>query len=293
LTDGEAGHVRDIHFENMFENMREVVHVSSLIYEVKDRIGRIILNRPEARNAITQEMVERLGESLDKAAADENVRVVVISAAGEKAFSAGFDLKESIASPVLGIENRRANTRFEQDTWLKIWNMPKPVIAAVQGYCIGGGVHLALMCDFLIAADNASFGEPEIAFSYIPDILIEPFKMPFNKARELMMLGEMMSAEELYRCGTVNKIVPLSQLEEEAMKMAAKIASLPGAAIGMLKYQMNKAYEFMGFKLANDFAAELFNLCRLNQMDTDTEFNDIVKTQGLKAAMDWKQRQGK
>ncbi|MDR2137488.1 MAG: enoyl-CoA hydratase/isomerase family protein [Synergistaceae bacterium] len=267
--------------------------MNSLIYEVKDRVAKIVLNRPEARNAITQEMVERLGESLDKAAADKDAGVVVISAAGEKAFSAGFDLKESIASPVLGIENRRANTRFEQDTWLKIWNMPKPVIASVQGYCIGGGVHLAFMCDMLIAADNAQFGEPEIAFSYIPDILIEPFKMPFNKARELMMLGEMMSAEDLYRCGTVNKVVPLARLEEETMKIAAKLASLPGAALGMLKYQMNKAYEFMGFKHSNDFAAELFNLCRLNQMDTDTEFNNIVKTQGLKAAMDWKERQAK
>jgi len=263
--------------------------MSSLLYEVNNHIARIILNRPESRNAITQEMVGLLGEYLDKAASDKDVRVVVISAAGEKAFSAGFDLKESIATPVLGIENRRENTRFEQDTWLKIWNMPKPAIASVQGYCIGGGVHLALMCDLLIAADNAMFGEPEVAYSYIPDILIEPYKMPFNKAREMMMLGEMMSAEELYRFGTVNKIVPLAKLEEETTKMAEKIVSLPQAAIHMLKYQLNKAYEFMGFKHSNDFAAELFNLCRLNQMDTDVEFNEIVKTQGFKAAMDWKQ----
>jgi len=267
--------------------------LSSLIYEVKNHIARIILNRPEARNAITQEMVELLGVSLDKAAADKDVRVVVISAAGDKAFSAGFDLKESITSPVLGIENRRENTRFEQDTWFKIWNMPKPAIASVQGYCIGGGVHLALMCDLLIAADNAMFGEPEIAYSYIPDILIEPFKMPFNKARELMLLGEMMSAEELHRFGTVNKVVPLAKLEEETMKMAEKIVSLPRYAVSMLKYQLNKAYEFMGIKHSNDLAAELFSLCRLNQMDTDTEFNEIVKTKGLKAAMDWKEGQKK
>ena len=263
--------------------------MSSLIYEVKDHIARIILNRPESRNAITQEMVELLGDSLDKAAADKDVHVVVISAAGEKAFCSGFDLKESITAPIMGIENRRENTRFEQDTWLKIWNMPKPAIASVQGYCIGGGVHLALMCDLLIAADNAMFGEPEIAYSYIPDILIEPFKMPSNKAREMMMLGEMMSAEELHRCGTVNKIVPLEKLEEETTKMAEKIASLPRYAVGMLKYQLNKAYEFMGFKHSNDFAAELFSLCRLNQMDTDAEFNEMVKNSGLKAAMDWKQ----
>ena len=265
--------------------------MSVLLYSVEDHIARIVLNRPEARNAITQEMVEHLGASLDKAASDDNVHVVVISAAGDKAFSAGFDLKESIVSPVLGIENRRANTRFELDTWMKIWNMSKPAIAAVQGYCIGGGVHLAFMCDMIVAADDAQFGEPEIKYSYIPDILIEPFKMPFNKARELMMLGEMMSAEELYRCGTVNKLVPAAKLEEETMKIAAKVAAMPRAAVGMLKYQMNKAYEFMGFKHSADFAAEMFNLCRLNQMDADSEFNEIVKTQGLKAAMDWKKNQ--
>jgi enoyl-CoA hydratase len=167
--------------------------------------------------------------------------------------------------------------------------MTKPAIASVQGYCIGGGVHLALMCDFVIAADNAVFGEPEIAFSYIPDILIEPFKMPFSKAREMMMLGENMSAEELHRYGTINKIVPPAKLEEETTKFAEKVAALPPAAISMLKYQLNKTYELMGFKHANDLAAEMFNLCRLNQMDTDSEFNEIVKTKGLRAALDWKQ----
>ncbi|MDR2527883.1 MAG: enoyl-CoA hydratase/isomerase family protein [Synergistaceae bacterium] len=265
--------------------------MSAIIYEVKDRIAKIVLNRPEARNALNKDMVKLLGEALDNAANDENVHVVVISAAGDKAFSAGFDLKESISAPILGIENRRENTRWELDTWLKIWDMKKPVIAAVRGFCIGGGNHLALMCDMIIAAEDAQFGEPEIEFSYIPDILIQPFKMPPNKVRELMMLGEMMSASEMYRVGTVNKLVPAEKLDEEAMKLAAKIAAMPKAAIAMLKTQINKAYEFMGFKHSADFAAELFNLCRLNQMDTDTEFNNIVKKDSLKAAMDWKKKQ--
>ena len=268
--------------------------MKALTYEVKNHIAQIVLNRPESRNALTREMVELLADSLDKAAADRDVNVVVISAAGDKAFSAGFDLKESIVTPILGIENRRENTRWELDTWLKIWNMDKPVIASVQGYCIGGGVHLALMCDMIVAADNAQFGEPEIGFSYVPDILIHPYKLPPNKARELMMLGEFMSSEELHRYGAVNKVVPADKLEEETMKLATKLAAQPRAPIGMLKTQINKAYEFMGFKHATDFAAEIFNLCRLNQMDADSEFNEIVKKDGLKAAMEWKKnKQGK
>lgn len=262
--------------------------MSVLLYEVKDRIARITLNRPESRNALTHEMVEQLGEAMDKAACDKNVHAILLAAAGDKAFSAGFDLKESITQPILGIENRRENTRWELDTWLKIWNVDKPVVGAVQGYCIGGGVHLALMCDMIVAADNAQFGELELAYSYVPDILIEPFKLPSNIARELMMAGEMMPAQRLYECGTVNKIVPPDKLEEESLKLAAKLAAMPRAAMGMLKTQINKAYEFMGMKHAMDYAAEVFSLCRLNQMDADTEFNDLVKTQGLKAAMDWK-----
>ncbi|MDR1730731.1 MAG: enoyl-CoA hydratase/isomerase family protein [Synergistaceae bacterium] len=267
--------------------------MSALIYEVKDHIAKITLNRPETRNALSRELVELLSEALDKAADDKEVYVLIIAAAGDKAFSSGFDLKESISSPILGIENRRENTRWELDTWLKIWDMKKPVIAAVRGFCIGGGAHLALMCDMIVAAEDAQFGEPEIGFSYIPDILIQPYKLPPNKARELMMLGEMMSASELYRIGTVNRIVPADKVDEEVMKIAQKLASQPRVALGMLKTQINKAYEIMGFKHAADFAAELFNLCRLNQMDTDTEFNEIVKKEGFKAAMEWKKNKQK
>lgn len=265
--------------------------MESVKYEVQNHIARITLNRPESRNALTREMVSLLGRSLDQAATDKDVYVVVIAAAGEKAFSAGFDLKESIVTPITGIEKRRENTRWELDTWLKIWNMDKPVIASVQGYCIGGGVHLALMCDMIVASDDAIFGEPEIGFSYVPDILIHPYKLPPNKARELMMLGEFISANDLAQYGAINKVVPLANLEEETMKYAEKLATQPRAAIGMLKTQINKAYEFMGFRHATDFAAEIFNLCRLNQMDADAEFNEIVKKDGLKAAMEWKKSQ--
>jgi len=264
-----------------------------VIYKVEDHICHITLNRPDARNALTNELIVHLRDSFDKAAADDDVHVVLLSAAGEKAFCAGFDLKESIVTPVVGVENRRKDTMFELTTWQKIWDLNKPVIAAVQGYCIGGGVHLALMCDMIIATDDSKFGELEIAFSYVPDILIEPYKMPSNIARQMMMTGELMDAEVLYRCGTINKLVPADKLEEESLALARKLAAIPKAAMGMLKCQINKAYEFMGMKNSMAYAAEIFNLCRINQMSADSEFNEIVKTQGLKAALEWqKQKKG-
>lgn len=267
--------------------------MSVIIYEKSDHIGRLIFNRPQARNAFNRELVHKLNEMLEEVSKDDDVHVAVISAKGDKAFSAGFDLKESVGDPIIEVPARRENTRMELDTWLKIWNMDKPVIAQVQGYCIGGGLHLALMCDLIIASEDAKFGEPEVAYSYIPDILIEPWKLPFNKAREMLFLGEFLDAKELHRIGTVNRIFPYEKLEDETLKIAKKLAGMPRDTMNILKYQINKTYEIMGFKNAMDFAAEMFNLCRINQARSEAQFNEIVNTKGLKAAIDWKEEQKK
>jgi len=267
--------------------------MSIVLYKKENNIARVILNRPEARNAISQAMAVKLGEVLDEAARDEEVHVVVLSGAGEKAFCAGFDLKESISNPIIDVPARRADTKFELDTWLKIWKMPKPVIACVQGYCIGGGLHLAFICDLLLAADDAKFGEPEVAFSYVPDVLIEPWKLPFNKVRELLYLGEFMSAEELHRLGVVNRLYPYANLEEETMKIATRLAGMPRDTMAMLKSQINKTYEIKGFYNAMEAAGEMFNLCRINQVQQEAEFNKIVVEKGLKEALEWKEEKKK
>lgn len=262
-----------------------------LLYEHNEHIARIVLNRPRVRNAINAEMTEQLIKALDRAAQDEDVYAVIITGAGEKAFSAGFDLKESLGSPITNVPERRENTRTELGAWMKIWDMHKPVIAAVQGYCVGGALHLALMCDLIIAADNAQFGEPEIAFSYIPDVLIEPFKLPPTLARELVYLGEYIPAQRMYDVGAVNRVVPLATLQEDAMSVARRIAGMPREAMRMLKHQFNKAYEIMGIKDSMEFAAELFNMCRIYQAQSETKFNEIANKQGLKEALAWKEAQ--
>lgn len=264
--------------------------MESIIYEVKDAVGIIWLNRPQAVNAFTHELVVKLNESLDKVAKDPDVKVVIIAGKGEKGFGAGFDLVESANKPKLTVDQRREDTRFELDTWMKIWDLPKPVIAQVHGACIGGAFHLALMCDMIVAAENARFGEPEIAFSYIPDILIEPWKMPMNKVREIMYMGEMFDVQEAYRIGIVNKIFPAEKLHEETLNFAIRLAKMPPSAIRLLKYQINKTYEIQGFKNAMDFGAEMFNLCRLNETPESQEFKEIVRTKGMKAAVEWRKQ---
>ena len=256
-----------------------------LLYRKEGKVGRVIINRPKARNAFNSVLVKKLGPTIRMADADPDTNVIVISAVGEKAFSAGFDIKESIGSPIIDVVPRREDTDMELSTWREVWKAKKPVIASVQGYCVGGGLHLAFMADLLIASDDAKFGEPEIKFSYIPDILIEPWKLPMNKARQLLYLGEYLSAQELYECGVVNKVVPFAELEAETMKMAERIASMPADTMQMLKYQINKTYEIQGMTNAMDFAAEMFNLARINQAKTQGEFNKIVNEQGLGAAL--------
>ena len=248
-----------------------------LLYEKTGKIGRVIINRPKARNAFNQELVENLGEFIKLADQDPDTNVIVISAVGDKAFSAGFDIKESIGEPIVDVIPRRENTAMELNTWREVWKCKKPVIASVQGFCIGGGLHLAFMCDLIIVERCDCRTVPN-----------QPATVPMNKARQLLYLGEYLTAEELRECGVVNKVVPFEKLEEETMKIAGRLAEMPSDTMMMLKYQVNKTYEIQGMVNAMDFAAEIFSLCRINQAQTQKEFNEIVNSQGLKAALDWK-----
>lgn len=262
-----------------------------LLYERVGKIGKVILNRPKSRNALSNALVEGMGPAIRAADADPETNVIVLCASGDKAFTAGFDLNESISAPIIDIPDRRENSLMELNNWRAIWEAKKPVLASVQGYCIGGGVWLALMCDMIIASEDAKFGEPELKFGYINDVLIEPWKMPMNKVKELTMLGEFMDAKHLQDMGVVNFVVPADQLEAETMKLAERLAAQPPEAIRMLKYEINKTYEIMGMRNAMDFAAEMFNQCRLHQVQSEAAFNSIVQKEGLKAALAWKEAQ--
>ena len=265
----------------------------ALLYEQFGRVVKLTINRPAKRNALNHAVMQGLHDAFDKIAEDDSVSVVVIGGKGEKAFTAGFDLKESIGSPIVDVPERRENSLMELNNWRAIWECKKPVICAVQGYCIGGGVWMAMLSDLIIAADNAQFGEPELKYSYANDVLPEPWKMTMNRVKQFLYLGDFWSAEQMKEAGVVNFVVPAAELEEKTMELANKLADMPAQAMQILKYEINQTYELMGMHQAQKFAAEMFNLCRIHQVQEQAEFNKIVNEQGLKAAMAWKDAQGK
>lgn len=260
--------------------------MSDLIYKKEGKIGRIILNRPEKRNAINGEIITGIDNALKEAAADDEIRAVILEGAGEKAFTAGFDLKEAMANNITGIVERRADTAAEIEFFLRMWKFPKPIIAKVHGYCIGGGISLAMLSDMIIASEDAVFGNPEIVLGYIPEFPMEAWKMPFNKVREFFYLGKYFSAGEMEKMNVVNMVVPREALEKTAVETAERIAQIPPQSMKMLKYSLNKFYEMQGFHNTVDFTMELFNLGRTHMQQNEVaEFRDDISKGGLKQAL--------
>ena len=214
---------------------------NNIIVETQEAVGLIRLNRPDALNALCQELTEEMGEALDTFEADEKIGAIVITGSN-KAFAAGADIKEMKSKDYMDVYK----ADFITATWERVTTCRKPVIAAVAGYALGGGCELAMMCDFILAADNAQFGQPEIKLGTIPGAGGTQRLTRFvgkSKAMEMCLTGRMMSAEEAERSGLVSRIVPLDDLEDEAIKVAGKIADLSQPIVMMCKESVNKAYE--------------------------------------------------
>lgn len=212
----------------------------TIIVETSGRVGQITLNRPQALNALNSQLIADLTEALTKFEADDAIGAVLITGS-EKAFAAGADIKEMAPKSYMDVY-----TEDFAATWDVAAHCRKPTIAAVAGYCLGGGCELAMQCDIIIAADSAKFGQPEITLGIMPGIggtqrLIRAVGKA--KAMELCLTGRMMDAEEAERSGLVARIVPAADLIAEAQKVAAKIASMSLPATMMTKETINRAYE--------------------------------------------------
>jgi enoyl-CoA hydratase/carnithine racemase len=211
-----------------------------VLYRVDDGIAWITINRPESLNAINLAVHEGLKRGLEEAGRDEAVKVIILSGAG-KSFSAGGDLKAVAANEPVGEPLALA---------LAIWELSKPVIAAVRGHVLGQAFELAAICDLTIAAADARFGEVEVRHGWGPPIFITPFVMGLKAAKEFMLTGEMIDAPTALRLGLVNRVVPGDELMPVAEKVARGIAALPQRAVRHNKELINMAYEFRGFKSA-------------------------------------------
>ncbi len=209
--------------------------------ETNGHVGVITLNRPQALNALCDALVAELGQALDAFEADENVGCIVLTGS-EKAFAAGADIKEMAEKSYMDAYL----ADFITVGWERVTKCRKPVIAAVAGYALGGGCELAMMCDFIIAADNAKFGQPEITIGTIPGAGGTQRLTRFvgkSKAMEMVLTGRMMDAQEAERAGLVSRVVPLDSLMDEAMKAADTISGLSRPVVMMAKESVDRAYE--------------------------------------------------
>ena len=213
----------------------------NILVETHGKVGVVILNRPKALNALSKALTRELAQALDAFEANEEIGAIVLTGS-EKAFAAGADIKEMAAKSYMDVYQED----FITVNWERAAACRKPIIAAVAGYALGGGCELAMMCDFILAADNARFGQPEITIGTMPGAGGTQRLTRFvgkSKAMEMCLTGRMMEAEEAERAGLVSRIVPLDDLKDEAIKVASRIADLSLPVVMMTKESVNRAYE--------------------------------------------------
>jgi enoyl-CoA hydratase len=212
----------------------------NIVVEPRGKVGLITLDRPEALNALNSKLIEELNMALDAFESDDRIGAMVITGS-DKAFAAGADVKE--------MQSKSYMDAYFGDfigPWERISRCRKPVIAAVAGYALGGGCELAMMCDIVIAADNARFGQPEIKLGTFPGsggTQRLPRAVGKAKAMDLILTGRMMDVEEAERAGLVSRIVALAELVDEAVKVGETIAAMSLPAVMMAKEAVNRAFD--------------------------------------------------
>jgi enoyl-CoA hydratase len=232
----------------------------NLLIETRDRIATVTVNRPKVLNALDEATLKELDQAFSALEADPQVKVVILTGAGEKAFVAGGDIA---AMQPLGPVAARTFAVMAQTVLGRIEHFPKPVIAAINGYALGGGCELAMACDLRIAAESARLGQPEINLGIIPGWAGTqrlPRLIGKGRAKELLFTGEMIDAREAWRIGLVNRVVPAAELMSAARELAAKIAGKGQLALGLAKEAVDRGLE-MDLARANACEADLFGLC--------------------------------
>jgi len=266
----------------------------------RQRHGIVQLNRPEKMNALSHNLRAELFDALKDFEADPDVKVIIIRGSG-RAFSAGYDLSGISETPDdrdyvdrrSGLPNvgpiHPGQGQWPQHLlsgyWI-IWELAKPVIAQVHGYCLAGGTELASMCDLMFVAEDAIIGYPPVRAMTSVDILYHPWHMHQRKVRELLYTGDSVTGKEAVELGWANRAYPIDQLAEATEAFAERIANIDSALLQMTKRQINRAYEIMGIRTALAVGGDIQELSRVRP--GGGEFGRIAREKGLKAALDWR-----
>jgi len=236
------------------------VEYKNIMFGVEGSVAVVTLNRPEVLNALNEETMKELGSAMSECKQDGTVRVVILTGVGDKAFIAGADINEFVGkSPamIMGFAELGHNVVRIMET------MGKPIVAAVNGYALGGGLEISMACDVRFASDKARFGQPEILLGLIPGMggtQRLSRLVGIGLARELIMSGEQVTAQRAYEIGLVNRVFPAEQLMEETKKFAQRLAGLPPFALRMAKYAINYGYD-LALENANSLELQCFSQC--------------------------------
>jgi len=239
-----------------------------VLTEQSGAVRRIWLNRPDARNAQSQQLLDELDRAFDEAQSDAHTRVVVLAAKGRH-FSAGHDLKQAQAERAeFTVEERWA---YEEKRYfgycMRIWDFPKPTIAQVQGACVAAGFMLANMCDLMVASEDAFFSDPvtHTLGAAATEVLIHPWVMGLRQAKELLFTGGKLTAGEAKAMGMVNRVVPAADLDGETMALAHNVAKAPPFALQILKKSLNRSVDVQGLRQALSAHFDLHQLSHMSE----------------------------
>lgn len=234
--------------------------LQNILFERQGAIGIVTINRPKVLNALNKETMRELKTLVEQIAVDQEIGVVIVTGSGDKSFVAGADITEM--QPLSALEGRQWG-KFSQGVFNALENLPQPVIAAVNGFALGGGCELAMSCDIRIASEKAKFGQPEVLLGVIPGFAGTqrlPRLIGKGRAKELLFTGKQIDAMEAYRIGLVNAVVPAEKLLDVAKEWANLILSRGMVAVQLCKAAVNEGLD-MDFESGQAYEAEAFGLC--------------------------------
>ncbi len=264
-----------------------------ILYSVADRVARITLNRPEKRNALSFALRRQVIDAVRTAEADDDVTLVLIDGAGPS-FSAGYDLADQREEMPPGwVQSEHFDSWTDQFArsiyrdWIVLWDLLKPVVAKVHGYCLAGGTELMSMCDIAFVADDAVIGYPPMRAMSTPDTPYFPWKLSMAQAKYLQLTGNSVTGQEAAAMGWVAKSFPADDLEDQVQRELRPLAQVDPALLAANKASLNQAYELMGMRTHLLGAWQWHQLTSRDRRRAG-EFGTVSREQGLRAAIDWR-----
>ncbi|MBB4235884.1 enoyl-CoA hydratase/isomerase family protein [Rhizobium esperanzae] len=261
----------------------------TLLFEVDDRVAVVTINRPDRMNAINDQLTVEYRALMAELDGNDDVRVIIVRGAGDRAFSAGYDLKEY---PGAKRNIEQINDRYldQQEFLLSNWRCSKPVIAMIDGFCLAGGLELALCCDIRYCSDRSQIGVLEARFAGAIGTMMAPWILG-NKCRELIYTGDILDAHEALEVGLVERVFPTASLFEETLLVAKRMSRVAANCQRWNKRSINQSFETMGLFTALRHGADMAAMMRTAGSPERDMFDDLRTNVSLQAALDWRKQQ--